>query len=233
MLLPSDRHTAADLRHWQELENADVRHGRGESVRRKAKRAISEITKFARADCYAATSFGKDSVVMHHLVWRSQVSIPVALIRQEGPGEDPYQMDVLNAWEWGNTEIVFTQLRDFDSGRSPALEDGIKTLQAKYGKRYVSGIRADESPIRKLRSFMLNNSSSCWPLRDWSAADVFGYIAANGLPLHPAYAMTGGGRWNRNQIRVSTIGGHKGSGFGRSEWEREYYGDILNRMKAY
>ena len=65
-----------------------------------------------------------------------------------------------------------------------------------------------------------------------SAADVFAYLASRQLPVHPAYAMLGGGRYQRDRIRVSSLGGRRGDGMGRAEWEREYYGDILRRLEA-
>ena len=64
------------------------------------------------------------------------------------------------------------------------------------------------------------------------ALETFGYLAAHDLPVHPAYAMLGGGRWERDRIRVASLGGRRGDGIGRAEWEREYYSDVLNRLAA-
>jgi len=55
---------------------------------------------------------------------------------------------------------------------------------------------------------------------------------AYNLPVHPAYAMTAGGRWDRKHIRVASLGGQRGAQYGRREWEREYYGDVLRRLEA-
>ena len=65
-----------------------------------------------------------------------------------------------------------------------------------------------------------------------TAADVMAYLARFNLPVHPAYGMLGSGRYDRERIRVATLGGERGGGAGRREWESEYYGDVLNRIAA-
>ena len=60
---------------------------------------------------------------------------------------------------------------------------------------------------------------SCQPNGHWSARDVFAYLNAHDLPVHPAYAMTFGGALDRGRLRVGTIGGSRGTEFGRAEWE--------------
>lgn len=40
----------------------------------------------------------------------------------------------------------------------------------------------------------------------------------------------GGGRYDRYRLRVSAIGNPEGRGVGRLKWEKEYYGDVLNRI---
>jgi hypothetical protein len=39
--------------------------------------------------------------------------------------------------------------------------------------------------------------------------------------------MSMGGTIDRNHIRVSSVGGKRGSNMGRAEWEKLYYPDIL------
>lgn len=59
MLMPSDRHTRADLELWAELEEADRIHGARESMARKAERSIATIREFAaRGACYCSISWG-------------------------------------------------------------------------------------------------------------------------------------------------------------------------------
>lgn len=78
----------------------------------------------------------------------------------------------------------------------------------------------------------ISTERTCAPLAWWTAADVFAYLATHDLPVHPAYAMLGGGRWRRERLRVAEIGDTHGKGGGRLEWETEYYGDALRRLQA-
>lgn len=57
--------------------------------------------------------------------------------------------------------------------------------------------------------------------------DVFAYLHKHDLPVHPAYAMTMGGFYDRRWLRVSSLGGLRGADRGRAEWEQQYYGDIV------
>jgi hypothetical protein len=44
--------------------------------------------------------------------------------------------------------------------------------------------------------------------------------------------MLGSGRWQRERIRTAEIGDVHGTRMGRTEWEREYYPDILARISV-
>jgi phosphoadenosine phosphosulfate reductase len=83
-----------------------------------------------------------------------------------------------------------------------------------------------------MRIHGLATESVCRPIGWLSEQDVFALLAIHDLPTHPNYAMLGQGRWKREKLRVDAIGGHTGGGNGRSEWEHEYYGDVLARMRA-
>ena len=68
---------------------------------------------------------------------------------------------------------------------------------------------------------------TCAPLGGWTGADVFAYLHTHRLPVHPAYACSLGGVLDRDRIRVAALGGERGRGHGRAEWERRYYGDAM------
>jgi len=79
---------------------------------------------------------------------------------------------------------------------------------------------------------------TCAPIGRWSAEDVWAYLYARGLPVHPAYAMSMGGLLDRDRIRVGPLAGERaaawaeqGSGHGRLEWERRYYGWRLAELE--
>jgi hypothetical protein len=66
----------------------------------------------------------------------------------------------------------------------------------------------------------------------WSTAEVFAYMHLHDLPVHPAYAQTGNGAWQREHLWVGSLGGHRGSGHGRTEWEELYYPDEMRLIRA-
>lgn len=240
MLLRCERHTLADLNHWTVLEEADLVHGKRMISTDKQTIAVQQIHSFASLGrCYIATSWGKDSIAIAHLFVLSGVRIPLVHIVQAGPLKDPYQSVTRDAFlskyacEYHEIIVRGDNCIPANGGRAPQLTKGIKQAAKQFGtRRYISGLRADESGVRKIRARAGIPAGSCWPICWWTTSDVFGWIAYHDLPLHPAYGMTGGGRWNREHLRVSTIGGPKGNQFGRAEWEREYYGDVLRRSEA-
>jgi len=238
MLIPSHRHTDKDLELWREYEQADLIHGSSAGLMRKAKRAVERATEFALSGpCYAGVSWGKDSVVVADLLARSLGrSVPLVWVRLD----QYFNPDCLAVRD------AFLAMRDVDyheiavgnpkRGRldSGALNEGFAEASRRFGERYLSGLRASESATRKLAAKRWGGATerTCWPISNWSTADVFGWLARHNLPAHPAYAMLGGGRWERKHLRVATIGGKRGTGIGRAEWEREYYSDILRRLES-
>lgn len=63
MLMPSPRHTAADLELWREYEAADLAYPADRLDRLEAE-AVDVIRAFAREPCYVSVSGGKDSSVL-------------------------------------------------------------------------------------------------------------------------------------------------------------------------
>jgi phosphoadenosine phosphosulfate reductase len=245
MLIPSERHTPDDLRLWAEYEHADQVHGRAKQLAKKACAAVEAIGKFAsKGRCYASVSWGKDSTALADLVLRASrvygLSIPFAWVRVE-PIRNPDCAAVRDAFLAANPGIEYHEVeqhcewRDGEWHASGTLEAGFREAAslAKTG-RYLSGVRADESTPRFLLSVSkgISTANTCRPLTWWTSGDVMAWLAHKSLPVHPVYAMTGGGRWPREQLRVASLSGRRGDGHGRAEWEREYYGDILRRLQA-
>lgn len=234
MLIRSDRHTPADLELWAEYEAGDLLHG--QTLDAKIVRSIDVIREFAEAPCYAGVSWGKDSLVLAHLIAISGVSIPVVWFRVEpikSPECEVVRDVFIETWEMDYHEIVSWCTWDAQGWHaSGTLEAASKEAVRRWGQRRILGIRADESGDRKLTCLCNGEASvnSCRPLAWWTVADVMAYLARFDLPVHPAYAMLGGGRYDRDHLRVASLGGRRGDGMGRAEWEAEYYGDILRRM---
>lgn len=238
MLLASHRHSADDLAHWHRLERADLLRGERLARGPMPARAIAEIQRFvAEGPCYVGTSWGKDSVVALHLTVLAGVRVPVVHIVQEGPQKDPDQAAVrdefLRRWDVDYREIVVESLgREQDERKhAPELDAGIRAAQRLVGSsRWIGGLRAQESRVRKIRA-KIGTPSSCWPLSWWTAEDVYAWLAVQRLPVHPAYACTMGGAFDRDWIRVSIIGGQKGRQHGREEWELRYYPEIVRGIE--
>ena len=104
-----------------------------------------------------------------------------------------------------------------------------RAVEVEFGPHRLTGVRMDESGTRAMsvKRLGVDTGRSCRPLADWTGSDVFAWLAVHGLPVHPAYACLGGGRWPRDRLRVHGIGGERASNYGRREWEREYYSDVI------
>lgn len=236
MLLESSRHTAADLAWWKTREMADKLNGERIAKSQRAERAIDLMESFAsRGKCYVSTCFGKDSTVVSHLAALAGLRIPFVHIVQQGPQYDPDIPRVRDAFlarfPVDYREVVVepqTKIQE-DGKHAPGLDLGIHRAKKQFGGRWIGGMRAAEASIREftMRTKGLACRTSCSPIGWWTADDVFAWLAHHDLPVHPAYGMTDGGRWDRAQIRVSIIGGVKGRHMGRELWEKQYYSDRL------
>lgn len=199
---------------------------------------------------YAAGTYlaaNKDSVVVADLIARAGLPIPLVWVRVE-PVENPDCVLVRDAFRALYPEHPYDEIeiacerhggpvepRSVGVGsRSPfrwagTLERGFALAAERHGDRYISGVRAAESGPRKMRMRIhgVSTARTCSPIGWWSTAAVFAYLHAHRLPVHPAYAMTAGGAYPRDRLRVAALGGSRGSEFGRREWERAYYPDQM------
>jgi len=231
-LIASPRHRPADLEHWAELEELDYMRARRLIRSGKDLQAMDAIMAFAERDgCYASVSWGKDSTVLAHLVWRCNqegADIPLAWIRGWWANPD---CDLVRDEFLRRFRIEYDQLDvdDYD------LTDRQWWAMAakRWCPRYMTGIRAEESRVRRIRVAMgIETQYTCAPIGRWTAEDVFAYLAHFDLPIHPTYACTRGGLMERERLRVDMLGEERGQEFGRQEWEREYYGQEMSVITA-
>lgn len=247
MLIPSDRHRPADLALWAELEAAD--RVVGERFLRSARLEESRraIREFAAAGaCAGMTSWGKESVALAHLLRSEAPGVPLVHLRptNHNPDCDAARDAYFAAFPGQSYEEVAVDYGTLHAGGMPdhALDRetdarwyaAIRRCETRHGGRHVTGIRSGESFGRMIRTLRwgLSTPNACAPLARWTMAEVYGYLAAHRLPVHPAYAMLGGGRWPRERLRVAEIGDTRGRGSGRRDWEAEYYGDVLRQLEA-
>lgn len=229
MLIASPRHARSDIKRWQELESADFAHGATRSMEKKIEQSIGEIRKFAKAgQFYISVSGGKDSAVLSMLAEMAAVSVPRIHIHARRFA-NPDNQSVLCRFPCLRTIPIEYPDRATEADKDRAFFAALSDC----GQRYASGIRGEESGGRKIRmrAHGCSTANTCAPIGWWKSMDVFGFLAMYGGPVHPAYAMLGGDRWNREHIRVDEIGGERGTQFGRREWEQEYYPDVANQLK--
>lgn len=245
MLMPSHRHSQADLANWKTLEAADLLNYSLRKVEEKARRSLAVLADFlASGTCYASVSWGKDSMVLAHLLWqhrqRNAHGCPIYRVRMaeiENPDTDAVEAAFLSQFplpefEWIESPHDPAWVRA-EGKRERALIAGIKEAGKRAGStRYINGLRAQESNVRRIRMLRgLSIDSSCSPIGWWRDEDVFAYLAHHKLPVHPCYAMSLEGVFPRKHLRVCMLGNHKGRERGRLLWEKVYYGDILEAMR--
>lgn len=223
MLIPSHRHRPEDLSLWAEIAEAD----RIYPIPPQRISSTIDVMRVWDGD-YIGCSWGKDSVVMLAISLLAKVKQPVVWVRMRGrdnPDCERVRDCFLNRFPMNYHERVFEY-------EQCGNDEHWKAVEAEFGKRRMTGIRAEESGRRKMsiRHLGKETTLSCRPLAWWRQNEIFAFLAQNNLPIHPTYAMLGGGRWPRSQLRTHGIGGKTGSNYGRTEWEREYYGDVLNRL---
>lgn len=245
MLIRSPRHRTEDLVLWAEYEAGDRLNGLRFLRSPKLERSESAVADFVvGGDCYGSVSWGKDSVVLAFLLWAVARHVPLVHLRpsNHNPGCDdvrdaffaefPGQSYAEIAIDYRDIPLHPDEVRDKETDKRWFA--GFAEARRRFGARHLSGVRADESAVRAIRCKMWGESTknTCAPLAWWTASEVMAFIAVKNLPMHPDYAMLGGGRWKRDKLRVAEIGDTHGRQFGRMDWEREYYGDVLRRMEA-
>ena len=82
----------------------------------------------------------------------------------------------------------------------------------------------------RIRTYGLSTQKTCAPLGYWKNYDIFAYLNYYNLPIHPNYAMLGGGKYNRKNLRVAELGDIHGRQFDRGLWEMEYYPDKIRKL---
>lgn len=245
MLILSPRHTPDDLALWAELEEVD-RLGAGPALDALADAAVAEVGRFrATGPCYCGVSWGKDSVTVAHLCLLADPSIPLLHLRPTNhhPDSDAVRDAYFTAFPGQSYVEVLVDYGDLHARNLPpdTLDRetdrrwyaAIRQSARPWDGRRVLGIRSEESTGRRLRTLRwgLSSPSGCAPIARWRTRHVYAYLASRGLPVHPAYACLGGGRWPREWLRVAELGDTRGAGGGRREWELEYYPSEVRRLQ--
>lgn len=238
MLMPSVRHTRRDLDHWNRLERYDAVIAQSDELKMATDRALKDIERFVSyGPCYCGVSWGKDSVVIAHLVRTVTPNVLLVWVKNEpifNPDCPAVRDRFLNQHPGVYLETVVRLKTEPGYIPVPSRVPDFEEARAVVGSsRYISGIRGEESGERKqrMKTFGIMTKNTCAPIGQWTGAMIFAYLYANSLPVHPVYAMTMGGVKDRIRLRVSSFGGDGGKRYGREEWENLYYRDVLARIR--
>jgi len=230
MLIASPRLSRADIQAWDRLVVGDMAWSRTLVHRRRVERAERALEEFAaEGPAYVGVSWGKDSVVVADLARRIAPHLPLVWVMVRpicNPDCELVEREyVLSAGQPYKRITTWATWGGADWHATGTLEAGIRQAEDEFGHRHISGVRAQESSARALRMYRWGESTerTCAPIGFWQHEDVFAYLVARDLPIHPAYAQTYGGQLDRGRLRVASLGGKRGQGWGRAEWERRYY----------
>lgn len=221
MLIPSPRHSPADLSQWEMDAKRDAVVAGSSRLAKLSEKAIETVQQFAGGgDAYLSCSWGKDSVVALHLAYTAGLQWQIVYLAGDwAPGDGVANPDC------EGVARTFLECHDmpYEVARLPGGR--LQDLWRHYGERHVTGVRAQESVVRSISAARHGTTTNCVcrPILRWTAADVFGYLHRHNLPVHPAYAMTMGGAYDRDRLRVHSLGAHEGEGHGRRQWEMRYY----------
>lgn len=237
-LIESPRHRPEDLAHWRSHARLDEINAAKPALQRKIDRAKLVLERFVGEGAYCGVSWGKDSMVVAHLLAQMGADVPLVFVRIE-PIKNPDSASVRDAYLArfpARYEEIEVWCRHDDHGwhATGTLEAGFARAVERYGRRHISGVRGEESRQRSLRVRKWGESSpnTCAPIGWWTTDDVFAYLSLHDLPVHPAYAYSRGGLWRRDRLRVDCLGCQFGRGHGRAEWERLYYGEEIRMIES-
>lgn len=247
MLVQIDRHTEEDIILWDEYFIIDKLYYEMhyKRLQQKEEKTINNIINFAiDKNCYYGISWGKDSTVLSHLIFRSQIDLTGVHLYCH-PSHNPYcdlvRDQFLDKFGINYCEINVDYSDIYKQNLPDTLQDkltdkrfydGFKKAEQLFGPKHISGIRSEESGKRRIRSqtYGINTNNTSAPLSYWTNQEIFAYLSYYDLPIHPNYAMLGSGLFKRDKIRVAEIGDISGNGVGRRLWEEQYYGDILRKI---
>lgn len=245
-LIVTLRHRPDDLEHWRRAERVDALTARRLAGRlrdraaeaREVLRAFITGAPTPAAGGYLGVSWGKDSVVVAHLLHeleREGIRFPAVWVRVrlwENPDCDLVRDAFLERWPLSAYEEIEVDAGEDRAGGTSAL--GFEEAARRHGDRHVSGVRGAESATRRIvmARWGAATARTCRPIGRWSTEEVFAYLHAHDLPVHPAYGYTMGGVFDRLRLRTASLGGARGAGHGRAGWERAYYDAALRAAGA-
>lgn len=221
----------------------------------EARDIIAEGVRVMRAP-YLSCSFGKDSVVLLHLVTRHFPAIPVVFINSNYCFPDTYEIRNRFIREYGINLRELNQPHDYieiidqyglpDDRTSQQQKKVVELLKKDLANNWAKaagfdghfwGMRKEESKGRRV---MLNTKGPlfyaekaslwrCAPLANWRWEDIWAYIHTLGVPYSNIYDKHGfcDPKQIRNTSYITTDGAAHN---GRVAWLKYYYPDLFNQL---
>lgn len=177
-------------------------------------------------DAYCSVSWGIDSVVVAWMAQRFTALGHTIILPYPNPETSKVRDAFLGDLECKYHEFAVDD-RMIDSSDEKKRHAALfAPMSDALGDRYISGVRAEESADRRQRS-SVNTKNVSTPILKWTRQDTFSYALWRDLPIHPNYAMTDGGHFDRYRLRVSSLSGTRGNNRDRKVWTDLYYGDYV------
>lgn len=156
-----------------------------ENARQLIKQSTRTYSKIA-----PGCSFGKDSMVLLHLVLGVKPDIPVfnLLANTEFPETYAFAREMIVKYHLNYTEYSFTQREGEKCCGSPKVEMATEAL--KGCDAWISGVRKTEGitrahfePVEEKDGLVKIN-----PILDFTEVDIWRYLALYRVPMNPMYA---------------------------------------------
>lgn len=250
MLIDSPRLTGPDRAHWERLARFDRLLARDPRLDALEAEGVEAVRGFAAAGpFYISVSWGKDSVAAAHLALKAVPDAQIVWVRSllfDTPECEAVRDVFLASHPDAPYRQIDVAMRNpkrgepgFEAHHLDPSAEHQDVLKENLAGRYVSGLRAGESRIRRISIGHrgLATAHTCRPIGRWSAEDVFAYLDREQLPVHPVYAMTMGGHYDRRWLRVHPLCSApraRSAVHGRDmdAWEDRYYGDVIAAARA-
>jgi phosphoadenosine phosphosulfate reductase len=223
----------------------------------EAKKIIAKGLRTMRAP-YVSCSFGKDSVVLLHLVLQQAPCIPVVFINSNYCFPDTYEVRDRFVQEYDINLVEIKQPHDYmqiisqyglPDDRTPSQQAKVVQLLKKDVANqwahdngcdgHFWGLRKEEAQGRR---WLLNTRGPlfwakaaklwrCSPLANWTWDDIWAYIFKHDLPYSAIYEKDKfcDPRQIRNTSYITTDGAALN---GRVAWLKYYYPDLFSRLEV-
>lgn len=184
---------------------------------------------------YLSWSCGKDSTVVLSILRNidKEEKIPVVHfdLGAELPGTDCYKSNFTNIITFRPKKNIIETMLEFGfESKECRKANFIKEFTEKNSfEGHIMGLRYNESSTRKhlfKRGPIYKKEDGtivCNPIYNWDFEDVFAYLIASNIPIHPHYSIKSQQPLEHRRVGGYISGRNRGSACGRFYWFKEQY----------